>query len=133
MRGYSFANKGYCVRKPSDRRFLRTIARLDGRAALPWVALTLALIQCQVAVADVYKCVGVGGAISYSDSPCDPTPDRPAPQAAPSCSVACGNHSAGDPDFGHTKYCQISFQCDGHPMQQVRVSEGRSLTLACAP
>jgi hypothetical protein len=83
MRGHSFANKGYCVRKPSDRRFLRTIARLDGRAALPWVALTLSLIQCPVAVADVYKCVGVGGAISYSDSPCDPTPDRSAPQAAP--------------------------------------------------
>jgi len=50
-----------------------------------------------------------------------------------SCSVACGNHLAGDPDFGHPKYCQISFQCDGHPLQQVRLSEGRSLTLACAP
>jgi len=50
-----------------------------------------------------------------------------------SCSVACGNQLAGDPDFGHVKYCQIAFQCSDRPPQSVRVAEGRSLTLACAP
>jgi Domain of unknown function (DUF4124) len=50
-----------------------------------------------------------------------------------SCKVACGNQLAGDPDFGQVKYCQITFQCGGHPTQSVRMQEGRSLTLACAP
>lgn len=50
-----------------------------------------------------------------------------------SCNVACGNQLAGDPDFGQVKFCQISFQCSGRPAQEVRVSEGRTLTLACTP
>ncbi len=50
-----------------------------------------------------------------------------------SCNVACGNQLAGDPDFGQVKYCQISFQCSGRPTQELRVSEGRTITLACAP
>lgn len=49
------------------------------------------------------------------------------------CQVACGNQLAGDPDFGHVKYCQIAFQCSNRPLQSVRLTEGRSLTLACAP
>lgn len=49
------------------------------------------------------------------------------------CKVACGNQLAGDPDFGHVKYCQIAFQCSDRPLQSVRLTEGRSLTLACAP
>jgi len=48
------------------------------------------------------------------------------------CKVACGNQLAGDPDFGHVKYCQIAFQCNGHPTQNVSVAEGRNVTLACA-
>jgi Domain of unknown function (DUF4124) len=55
------------------------------------------------------------------------------PRATGSCRVACGNQLAGDPDFGQTKYCQISFQCSGRPMQNVRVAEGGTVTLACAP
>ncbi len=55
------------------------------------------------------------------------------PRLASSCRVACGNQLAGDPDFGFPKYCQISFQCDGRPLQSVRLSEGRNLTLACVP
>ena len=50
-----------------------------------------------------------------------------------SCRVACGNQLAGDPEFGQRKYCQISFQCSDRPLQEVRVAEGGSLTLACAP
>jgi hypothetical protein len=50
-----------------------------------------------------------------------------------SCKVACGNQLAGDPDFGQVKYCQIAFQCGGHPMENVRMQEGRNVTLACAP
>ena len=48
------------------------------------------------------------------------------------CKVACGNQLAGDPDFGRVKYCQIAFQCSGHPTQNVTLSEGRSVTLTCA-
>jgi hypothetical protein len=55
------------------------------------------------------------------------------PRATGSCRVACGNQLAGDPDFGQTKYCQISFQCSGRPQRDVRVAEGGSLTLACTP
>lgn len=50
-----------------------------------------------------------------------------------SCTVACGNQLAGDPDFGQVKYCQISFQCSGRAPQTVSVTEGRTLTLACSP
>ena len=50
-----------------------------------------------------------------------------------SCSAACGNQLAGDPDFGQVKYCQIAFQCSARPAQEVRVPEGRTVTLACAP
>jgi hypothetical protein len=49
------------------------------------------------------------------------------------CRIACGNQLAGDPDFGRVKYCQIAFQCSGRPAQNVTLSEGRSVTLACAP
>jgi len=49
-----------------------------------------------------------------------------------SCRIACGNQLAGDPDFGHPKLCQISFQC-GNRTQNVTLSEGRNLTLACSP
>lgn len=55
------------------------------------------------------------------------------PRGSDSCKVACGNQLAGDPDFGHVKYCQIAFQCDGHRSQNVSIEEGRSVTLACAP
>jgi hypothetical protein len=50
-----------------------------------------------------------------------------------SCKVACGNQLAGDPDFGNVKYCQITFECGAHPTQNLRMQEGRSVTLACAP
>jgi hypothetical protein len=50
-----------------------------------------------------------------------------------SCKVACGNQLAGDPDFGHVKYCQIAFQCGARSTQNVSLTEGRSVTLACAP
>lgn len=83
MRGHSFANKGPCVRNPRDRRFVRTMGRPDVRSTLLWVAITLSVVQCQPALAAVYKCVGAGGAISYSDSPCDANPDRPTPQTTP--------------------------------------------------
>jgi len=49
------------------------------------------------------------------------------------CKVACGNQLAGDPDFGHVKYCQITFQCGDRAVQSVRETEGRTLTLACGP
>ncbi|MBV8143766.1 MAG: hypothetical protein JO184_02075 [Gammaproteobacteria bacterium] len=49
------------------------------------------------------------------------------------CTVACGNQLAGDPDFGHVKYCQITFQCGNRAVQSVRETEGRTLTLACGP
>lgn len=39
------------------------------------------------------------------------------------CKITCGNQLAGDPDFGRVKYCQISFQCTGHPMQNLTLSE----------
>jgi hypothetical protein len=55
------------------------------------------------------------------------------PRGSNSCRVACGNQLAGDPDFGQVKYCQIAFQCGSQPMQNVRMQEGRTLTLACAP
>ena len=55
------------------------------------------------------------------------------PRGSDGCKVACGNQLAGDPDFGHVKYCRIAFQCDGHATQNVSVAEGRSVTLACAP
>jgi Domain of unknown function (DUF4124) len=48
------------------------------------------------------------------------------------CKVACGNQLAGDPDFRRVKYCQIAFQCSGHPAQNVTLAEGRSVTLTCA-
>jgi hypothetical protein len=48
------------------------------------------------------------------------------------CRIACGNQLAGDPDFGRVKMCQISYQCSGRPMQNLTLSEGRSVTLACA-
>jgi hypothetical protein len=47
------------------------------------------------------------------------------------CKVACGNQLAGDPDFGHSKYCQINFQCGDRAVQSVRETEGRTLTLLC--
>jgi hypothetical protein len=49
------------------------------------------------------------------------------------CKIACGNQLAGDPDFGRVKYCQIAFQCGSHPIQNVTLTEGRNLTLTCAP
>jgi hypothetical protein len=55
------------------------------------------------------------------------------PHNSVGCRVACGNQLAGDPDFGQPKYCQISFQCGSRPAQEVRLDEGRTLTLACAP
>jgi hypothetical protein len=48
------------------------------------------------------------------------------------CRIACSNQLAGDPDFGRVKYCQISFQCSGRSLQNLTVSEGRSVTLTCA-
>jgi hypothetical protein len=55
------------------------------------------------------------------------------PRGSDSCRVACGNQLAGDPDFGHVKSCQITFQCSGRPAQNLTMQEGRNLTLACAP
>jgi hypothetical protein len=55
------------------------------------------------------------------------------PRGTNSCKVACGNQLAGDPDFGNVKYCQITFQCGAHPTQNLRMQEGRNVTLACAP
>ena len=49
------------------------------------------------------------------------------------CRIACGNQLAGDPDFGRVKMCQITYQCGSHAVQSVTLSEGRSVTLACAP
>lgn len=49
------------------------------------------------------------------------------------CRIACGNQLAGDPDFGRVKMCQITYQCGSHAIQSVTMSEGRSVTLACAP
>jgi hypothetical protein len=49
------------------------------------------------------------------------------------CRIACGNQLAGDPDFGHVKYCQIAFQCNGRATQNLNMQEGRNVTLACAP
>lgn len=53
-------------------------------------------------------------------------------QRGGSCQIACGNQLAGDPDFGRTKFCQVAFQCEGHPVQNVTMAEGKTLTLACA-
>ena len=55
------------------------------------------------------------------------------PRGGNSCKVVCGNQLAGDPDFGSVKYCQITFQCGAHPTQNLRMQEGRNVTLACAP
>jgi len=50
---------------------------------------------------------------------------------AGSCSVACGNQLAGDPDFGQGKYCSISYRCGGGPGQELRIREGERFVLSC--
>ena len=77
-----FAQKDPYVRKLPRRPFMRVTAGSYAHSTLCWLAAGFALVQCKVAQADTYRCVGVDGAVTYSDKACDGRAERPTPQTA---------------------------------------------------
>src|SRR5579872_7222047 len=57
-------------------------------------------------------------------SACDRRPD--------SCLLHCGNQLAGDPDFGQTKYCKVSYHCAEGTLREAQTQEGGSISLSCS-
>ena len=47
------------------------------------------------------------------------------------CQVNCGNHLAGDPDFGSPKQCELEFKCDTRSTHVLRVRQGGRAILSC--
>jgi hypothetical protein len=47
------------------------------------------------------------------------------------CTVSCNNQLAGDPEFGHRKYCRISYRCSGAKAQELQIQEGETRQLSC--
>jgi hypothetical protein len=95
----------------------------DGQASFNRTSTTQTALEIQDAA---YVSTGNGSSFDVTNqlrSQCLRTPG--------SCMLSCNNQLAGDPEFGHFKYCRISYRCSGAQAQVLQMRENESRELSC--